>query len=132
MLNIELVETLYDELPSSSQEHIKFLLFGNKRQDLSAFLRSNDIDLSRLEILADYFRMPLESLRKDSQFDMTSTRGNNMVRNNIYVQEDESLAMEREALKKEIENLRNQINAKTAELEAKDRRIAELNAQMMA
>jgi hypothetical protein len=120
MLNIELVETLYGGLSSASQEHIRYLLFGNKQQDLSAFFRSNDIGLSKLEILADYFRMPLESFRKDSQFDMTSIRGNNMVRNNIYVQEDESLAMEREALKKEIANLRNQINAKTAELEAKD------------
>ena len=126
-----MVENLYAGLSKANQEHLSFLLFGNKHEELSAFLRSNDIGLSKLEILADYFRMPMESLRMDTKFDMMNVRENNMV-GNVVFQEDESLAMEREALKQKIEDLRNQINAKTAELEAKDKKIAELKGQQAA
>lgn len=129
MLNIELVETLYASLSKEGLAHLKFLLFGNENEDLSSFLRSKDIGLSKLETLADYFRMPLESLRKDSKFDMTKTIGNNSV-GNVVLQEYESLALERKTLKKGIEELQAQIDIKSAELKAKDRKIAELKAQL--
>ena len=131
MLNIELIETLYARLPKDRQEHLNLMLFGKEDVDLSTFLRSNDIGLSKLETLADYFRMPLESLRKDSKFDMAHSMDNNRV-GNVIIQEDESLALEREALKKEIEELQAEIDAKSAELKAKDEKIDELKAQLAA
>ena len=131
MLNIELVETLYAGLSKTNQEHLNILLFGKENVDLSTFLRSKDIGLSKLETLAVFFRMPLEAFRKDSKFDMANHKGNIFV-GNVVVQEDESLALERNALKKEIEELQAEINAKSAELEAKDKKIAELKAQLTA
>ena len=131
MLNIELVENLYARLSKARQEHLNIMLFGKEDVDLSTFLRSNDIGLSKLETLADYFRMPLESFRKDSTFNMAHSMGNNRV-GNVIIQEDESLALEREALKKEIEELQAEIDAKSAELKAKDKKIDELKAILAA
>jgi len=53
MLNTELVDRMYAELPKERQQELITLLFKNSKQTMNYFKRTKDISLSKLEILAD-------------------------------------------------------------------------------
>ena len=64
MLNIDLVYNLYEGLTPDKKEELLGLLFKKSRQTMAYFKRSKDISLSKLEILADFYHMPLDYFQK--------------------------------------------------------------------
>ena len=68
MLNTELIENLYAGLSKEQQQELLTLLFKRSKQTLSYFKRTKDITLSKLEILADFFHMPLDYFRMGNTF----------------------------------------------------------------
>ena len=80
MLNTELVDSLYASLTSSQQKTLTTMLFKKSKQTMSYFKRTKDISLSKLEILADFFHMPLDYFRVGSSFRCNNVSGSPMVR----------------------------------------------------
>ena len=60
MLNLDLIDNLYAGLTKEQQQDLISLLFKKSKQTMSYFRRTKDISLSKLEVLADFFHMPLE------------------------------------------------------------------------
>ena len=48
MLNTELVDRMYAELPKERQQELITLLFKNSKQTMNYFKRTKDISLSKL------------------------------------------------------------------------------------
>ena len=67
MLNLELIDTLYNSLSKEDQQSLIARLFKKSKQTMSYFHRTKDISLSKLEIMADFFGMPLDYFRADSK-----------------------------------------------------------------
>ena len=59
MLNIDLLENLYAGLDNDKKQELMTLVFKKSRQTFSYFRRTKDVSLSKVEIIADYFHMPL-------------------------------------------------------------------------
>lgn len=68
MLNHELLNKLYKELPQSRRKELIHILFGDSKQSLAYFKRTKDTSLSKVEMLADFFEMPIDALRADSKY----------------------------------------------------------------
>ena len=80
MLNVDLIDSLYNSLPSSRQKVLLTMLFNKTDQTMEYFRNKKDIGFSKLEILADFFHKPLEYFRQDSNFMADdSNYGNNMI-----------------------------------------------------
>ena len=60
MLNIELIENLYASLPKEQQQNLTSQLVKSSKQNMNYFRRTKDISMSKLEIIADFFHMPLD------------------------------------------------------------------------
>ena len=71
-----------------------------------------------LEILADYFGLPLDAFRKNGQQKTNNVAGNNNYVGNISY--SNTLMKENEALHKEIETLKSMITAKDEVIQAKN------------
>lgn len=100
MLNVDLIESLYNSLPSSRQKALLSMLFNRSDQTMEYFRVKKDISFSKLEILADFFHKPLEYFRQDSNFMADdSNYGNNYV-GNVYINSDTNLMAENEMLRK--------------------------------
>ena len=110
MLNLELIDRLYASLPKEKQQELTTLLFKKSKQTMSYFHRTKDISLSKLEILSDFFGLPLDAFIKDSKFKMTYVTGNNNYVGNVAI--STNLMMENQSLRKEIESQQAIINAK--------------------
>ena len=112
MLNVDLIESLYNSLPSSRQKVLLSMLFNRSDQTMEYFRKRKDISFSKLEILADFFNKPLEYFRQDSSFIVDdSNYGNNCV-GNIYINSDTNLMAENEMLRKKVSSLETAIDEK--------------------
>lgn len=120
MLNVDLIESLYNSLPSSRQKALLSMLFNRSDQTMEYFRKRKDISFSKLEILADFFNKPLEYFRQDSSFIVDdSNYGNNCV-GNIYINSDTNLMAENEML-------RNKVSSLETAIDEKDKAIKELD-----
>lgn len=128
MLNIELVDNLYASLSKEQQQNLITLLFKNSKQTMNYFRRTKDISLSKLEILADFFHMPLDYFRLGSSFASNNVSGNNNYVGNVSL--STNLMIENDSLRKEVENLKETIKAKDEAIKAKNEYIEVLKAQI--
>ena len=83
MLNIDLVDNLYASLSKEQQQNLCSLLFKNSKQTMNYFRRTKDISMSKLEILADFFHMPLDYFRMGNSFAANNVNGNNNYVGNV-------------------------------------------------
>lgn len=120
MLNIELVDRLYAQLPREQQQQLIARLFKQSKQTIAYFRRTKDISLSKLETLADFFNIPLDALRQGSATPP------------LHVERDNKFVMENEQLRKEIEHLQALLRSKDETIEAKNETIVTLKSQLIA
>ena len=95
---------------------------------MSYFRRTKDISLSKLEVLADFFHMPLDYFRVESSFKANNVSGNNNYVGNVSV--NTNLMMENESLRKQLEAVQNVVKAKDDTLAAKDALIQSLQERL--
>ena len=119
MLNIELVDRLYAQLPREQQQQLIARLFKQSKQTMSYFRRTKDISLSKLETLADFFNIPLDALRQGSTTPP------------LHAERDNKFLMENEQLRKEIEHLKALLRSKDETIEAKNENISMLKSQLL-
>lgn len=106
MLNLQLIDNLYAGLTRERQTELNSLLFKRSKQTVNYFHRQKDISLSKLEILADYFQMPLDYFRIGGMFKQNNVNGDGNQVGNLYV--NSNLMIEIEYQKKEIESLKKE------------------------
>ena len=131
MLNVDLIESLYNSLPSSRQKVLLSMLFNRSNQTMEYFRKRKDISFSKLEILADFFHKPLEYFRQDSSF-MADDRnyGNNYV-GNIYINSDTNLMAENEMLRKKVSSLETAIDEKDKAIKELDEIYSEKKLELI-
>ena len=125
MLNLDLIDNLYAGLTKEQQQELISLLFKKSKQTMSYFRRTKDISLSKLEVLADFFNMPLDYFRVGSSFRANNVSGNN---NNVSV--NTNLMIENESLRKQLDALHDVVKAKDDTLAAKDALIQSLQERL--
>lgn len=100
MLNLELVDAMYNGLPKAKQQQLISLLFKKSKQTMSYFHRTKDISMSKLEILADFFHVSMDSLRVGGRTSSTYVPGDH---NNVscnFVNSD--VQLEKQALEDKV------------------------------
>ena len=131
MLNVDLIESLYNSLPSSRQKALLFMLFNRSDQTMEYFRKRKDISFSKLEILADFFHKPLEYFRQDSNFMADdSNYGNNYV-GNVYINSDTNLMAENEMLRKKVSSLETAIDEKDKAIKELDEIYSEKKLELI-
>lgn len=115
MLNFELINTLYEGLSREQKQELIGLLFKKSKQSISYFRRSKDISLSKLEIIADYFQMPLDYFRDDGSFQTNNLRSDGKYVN--IATTTTGLMIENVFLRKEVLGLKTTIEAKNQTIE---------------
>ena len=131
MLNVDLIESLYNSLPSSRQKALLSMLFNRSDQTMEHFRKRKDISFSKLEILADFFHKPLEYFRQDSSFIADdSYYGNNYV-GNIYINSDTDLMAENEMLRKKVSSLETAIDEKDKAIKELDEIYSEKKLELI-
>ena len=128
MLNLDLIDNLYAGLTKEQQQDLISLLFKKSKQTMSYFRRTKDISLSKLEVLADFFHMPLDYFRVGSSFRANNVNGNNNNVGNVSV--NTNLMIENESLRREISGLRETLKAKEETLNTKNDLIENLKRQV--
>ena len=128
MLNLDLIDNLYAGLTKEQQQELIGLLFKKSKQTMSYFRRTKDISLSKLEVLADFFHMPLDYFRVGSSFRANNVSGNNNNVGNVSV--NTNLMIENESLRREISGLRETLKAKEETLNTKNDLIENLKIQV--
>lgn len=118
MLDIDLLENLYAGLDNEKKQELISLVFKRSRQTFAYFRRTKDVSLSKLEIIADYFHMPLDYFRVGSSFKANNVSGNNNYVGNVSI--STNLLIENESLRKEIAALKETLKAKDESLKTKD------------
>lgn len=68
MLNTNLVDELFSNLSKADKRKLITKLFPGSKQSMAYFHRTKDVSLSKLEILADFYHMPLDAFRVDSEY----------------------------------------------------------------
>ena len=128
MLNLDLIDNLYAGLTKEQQQELISLLFKKSKQTMSYFRRTKDISLSILEVLADFFHMPLDYFRVGSSFRANNVSGNNdKVRN---VSKNTNLMIEQKSLRNQLDSHQDKEKAKAATLAAKDALIQSLQERL--
>lgn len=131
MLNVDLIESLYNSLPSSRQKALLTMLFNRSDQTMEYFRKRKDISFSKLEILADFFNKPLEYFRQDSNFMADdSYYGNNYV-GNVYINSDTNLMAENEMLRKKVSSLETAIDEKDKAIKELDKIYSEKKLELI-
>ena len=131
MLNVDLIESLYNSLPSSRQKALLSMLFNRSDQTMEYFRKRKDISFSKLEILADFFHKPLEYFRQDSNFMADdSNYGNNYV-GNVYINSDTDLMAENEMLRKKVSSLETAIDEKDKAIKELDEIYSEKKLELI-
>ena len=131
MLNVDLIESLYNSLPSSRQKALLSMLFNRSDQTMEYFRKRKDISFSKLEILADFFHKPLEYFRQDSSFIADdSYYGNNYV-GNVYINSDTNLMAENEMLRKKVSSLETAIDEKDKAIKELDEIYSEKKLELI-
>ena len=87
---------------------------------MAYFRRTKDISLSKLETLADFFCIPLDTLRQGSTTPP------------LHAEHDKRLVMENEQLRHEINHLQALLRSKEETIEAKNETISTLKSQLIA
>ena len=128
MLNIELIDTLYAGLTKEQKDDLIVKLFKRSKQTMNYFRRTKDISLSKLEILADYFHMPLDYFRVESNFKFNNVNGSNNYVGNVSV--GTNLLIENESLRKEIESLKREMVSKDKIIEGNEKLIHTLEKRL--
>ena len=128
MLNLDLIDNLYAGLTKEQQQDLICLLFKKSKQTMSYFRRTKDISLSKLEVLADFFHMPLDYFRVGSSFRANNVNGNNNNVGNVSV--NTNLMIENQALRKDLDNKESVIKAKDETIDALKRMNNMLQAQI--
>lgn len=126
MLNIDLLENLYAGLDNDKKQELMGLLFKRSRQSIAYFRRTKDVSLSKMEIIADYFHMPLDYFRTNSSFKANNVAGNNNYVGNVSI--STNLLIENESLKKELEAMKETLKAKDESMRTKDMLIETLRS----
>lgn len=132
MLNVDLIDHLYSKLPKERQQQLVLQLFKKSRQSMAYFRRTKDISLSKLEILADFFQMPLDYFRLGST---TFTHTNNVdvdVRDNIlsFGSTDAGLLIKNQSLQTQLESKEEQLKEKDKQLLEKSEQLKEKDERM--
>ena len=131
MLNVDLIDSLYNSLPSSRQKALLSMLFNRSDQTMEYFRKRKDISFSKLEILADFFHKPLEYFRQDSSFIADDRNyGNNYV-GNIYINSDTNLMAENEMLRKKVSSLETAIDEKDKAIKELDEIYSEKKLELI-
>jgi len=128
MLNIELINKLYDGLPKERQQELITLLFKKSKQTMGYFKRTKDISLSKLETLADFFGMPLDYFRTNSSLKTNNVTNNNNQAGNVSV--NTNLMFEIDALRREIDGLKDTLRAKNETILSQKEFIENLKTQI--
>ena len=128
MLNIELINKLYDGLPKERQQELITLLFKKSKQTMGYFKRTKDISLSKLETLADFFGMPLDYFRTNSSLKTNNVTNNNNQAGNVSV--NTNLMFEIDALRREIDGLKDTLHAKNETILSQKEFIENLKKQI--
>lgn len=118
MLDIDLLENLYAGLDNEKKQELISLVFKRSRQTFAYFRRTKDVSLSKLEIIADYFHMPLDYFRVGSSFKANNVAGNNNYVGNVSI--STNLLIENQSLKNELAALKETLKAKDESLKTKD------------
>lgn len=126
MLDIDLLENLYAGLDNEKKQELIGLVFKKSRQTFAYFRRTKDVSLSKLEIIADYFHMPLDYFRKNSSFKANNVSGNNNYVGNVSI--STNLLIENQSLKNELAALKETLKAKDESLKTKDMLIEALRS----
>lgn len=143
MLDLDLIDNLYASLPKDKQQELITLLFKKSKQTMTYFRRTKDISLTKLEILADFFRMPLDYFRKEKTGGTnvaginSDIRVGNITMSTSLMLENESLQKQLKAAKTEVEKVERNMEDLRANIEtykdfikAKDVVILSLQAQL--
>ena len=128
MLNIDLIDNLYAGLSKEQKDDLIIRLFKRSKQTMNYFRRTKDISMSKLEILADYFHMPLDYFRIESNFKFNNVNGSNNYVGNVSV--GTNLLIENEALRKDNSRLQEMLDAKDKVIEAHDKTIKALESHI--
>lgn len=118
MLDIDLVYNLYESLSPERKETLKNLLFKKSRQTMAYFRRSKDISMSKLEILSDFYHLPMDNFREGNKYPVSPSAANsgggvgNFTMNNNLVVENENLRKQVASLEQQIENLNIIVSSK--------------------
>ncbi len=119
MLNTEVIDRLYAQLPREQKQQLIARLFKKSKQTMTYFRRTKDVSLSKLEMLADFFNVPLDALRQGSTTPPLPAERVN------------KLLVENEQLRKEIEHLQALLRSKDETIEAKNETISMLKSQLL-
>ena len=122
MLNIDLVYNLYDGLTPDKKERLLGLLFKKSRQTMAYFKRSKDISLSKLEILADFYQMPLDYFRTNGNLKTNNVNGNNNYVGNYGM--GTNLLMDLKAKQEKIDSLERELDSMRGIIESQKATIA--------
>lgn len=118
MLNIELIENLYASLPKDQQQNLTSQLFKRSKQNMNYFRRTKDISMSKLEIIADFFHMPLDYFRQNGAVKAINVLGDDNQVGNVYI--NSNLIKEIEGLKKELDSKKETLESKEETIKAKN------------
>ena len=135
MLNVELIENLYNGLDKEQKERLMDLVFKKSKQGITYFRRTNDITLSKLEIIADFFHLPLDYFRMGHTFKAQNVNGNNNQWGNVNINtnlmaENQGLAKELAAVKETLSKTEEMLKLKDDIIMAKEEVINMLRMQL--
>lgn len=116
MLNTALLNQLYKAESKERQQELIRLLFKKSRQTMNYFKRTKDVGLSKLEIMSDFFGLPIDSFREGNSFYPTNVKAARIVQmDNAALSKD--LQKEKEKLQKQLESKENQLEQANKTLE---------------
>lgn len=124
MLNVELLDELYKNEPKERQQELLRLLFKKSRQTMNYFKRTQDIGMAKLEILSDFFEMPMDCFRLGKE----NAHQRTVVKNSRYIQMYN--VFHGGALLNEYEGLQKDLAHADEKLEDAKKTIATLLAQV--
>jgi hypothetical protein len=128
MLNLDLVDALYDGLSKAQQQDLIGQLFKRSKQTMNYFHRTKDISMSKLEILADFFHMSMDSLRIGGSANSTYVPGNHNTVSCNFVNSDEKL--KNVSLEKEIDNMAERLKESQERIKDLQGRIEDLQERV--
>ena len=135
MLDVELIENLYNGLDKEQKELLMKQVFKKSKQGITYFRRTNDITLSKLEIIADFFHLPLDYFRQGHSFKTQNFNGNNSQCGNVNINtnlmaENQGLAKELAAVRETLAKTEEMVKSKEETIKTKDELITMLKMQL--
>lgn len=124
MLDIELLDELYKNESKERQQELLRLLFKKSRQTMAYFKRTQDIGMAKLEIMSDFFKMPMDCFRLGKSNDYRGA----VVKNSKYIQMYN--VFQGGSLMKENENLQTRLANSDERLDDAKKTIEDLRAQV--